>query len=173
MQVESKSKMFFLILPKRSLFSLGKDSKKLRVWFIFNVNLLFQNDDLLSCKSWLNGLRNFFHQPFGSGGCSTYSDRGSSGKQRTVYLFSAVYQVGIWVDFFAFAEQHFSVGTFLATHKEYQVVRSCKFPYVWNAIGYLSADGIIIFECDIRRDMFFDIFYDFLEFVQWLCCLRI
>ena len=87
-------------------------------------------------------------------------------RQRTVYLFSAVYQVGIWVDFFAFAEQHFSVRTFLATHKEYQVVRSGKFPYVWNAIGYLSADGIIIFECDIRRDMFFDIFYDFLEFVQ-------
>ena len=65
--------------------------------------------------------------------------------------------MGIWVDFFAFAEQHFSVRTFLATHKEYQVVRSGKFPYVWNAIGYLSADGIIIFECDIRRDMFFDI----------------
>ena len=80
--------------------------------------------------------------------------------------FSTVYQMGIRVDFLAFAEQHFSIGTFLATYEEYQIVRSGKFPYVRNTIGYLPADGIVIFECDIRRDMFFDVFYDFLEFIQ-------
>ena len=80
-------------------------------------------------------------------------------------------RVGIYL--LAFVEQDFSIGTFLAADEEYQIVRSCEFPDVGNAVGYLPAYGVVIFESDIGGYMFFYVFHDFLKFIQRLGGLRV
>lgn len=72
-----------------------------------------------------------------------------------------------------FAEKHLAVGAFLAADEEYQVVRGGKLADVGDAVGHLSADGVVIFERDIGRDVLLDILYDALEFVERFGCLRV
>ena len=124
-------------------------------------------------KFLFNRCRDFFHQPFRGGGSSTNADGGGFCQQGSVYFFRAVYQVRVGVHLLAFAEQHLAVGALLAADEEYQIVRGGKLTDIRNAVGYLTADGVVVFEGCVGRDVLFDILYDALEFVERLGCLRV
>ena len=121
----------------------------------------------------MDGRRYLFHQPLGSGGGAADAYGGGFGQQRAVYFLGAVYQVRVGVHLLAFAEQHLAVGAFLAADEEYQVVRGGKLADVGDAVGYLPADGVVVFEGGLGRDVLLDVLHDAAEFVQRLGGLRV
>ena len=101
---------------------------------------------LCLCLMLLNFIFALFHQPFRSRCGSANADSVDVLKPTEVNVRWIVNHVSLVVDSKAFVEEHLSVGTFLAAHEEYHVVSLCKFSDVWHAVGYLSADGVEVFE---------------------------
>ena len=61
----------------------------------------------------------------------------------------------------------------MQSSKEYQVVRSGEITDVGHSVGHLSADGVVILEGYVGRDVLLDVCYDALKLFERLCCLRV
>ena len=121
----------------------------------------------------IDGGINLFHQPFGGGSGSTDAYALSVVKPCRVYLFGTINDVCIRVDAEAFAEEDFPIRAFLATYEEYYVVRGGKLADVGDAVGHLSADGVVILKGYVGRDVLLDVCYDALKLFERLRCLRV
>ena len=72
---------------------------------------------------------------------------------------------GLRIYFLALVEKNLSVGTLSSAYEEYQIVAGGKVADVRHPVGYLTADGIVIFKCSIRRNVLLDVFYNLAEFI--------
>ena len=121
----------------------------------------------------IDGGINLFHQPFWGGSSPTDAYALSIVKPCWVYLFGTIYDMCIRVYAEAFAEEDFSIRAFLATYEEDYVVRGGKLADVGDAVGHLSADGVVILEGYVGRDVLLDVCHDALKLFERLCCLRL
>ena len=121
----------------------------------------------------IDGGINLFHQPFGGGSGPTDAYALSVVKPCRVYLFGTIYDMCIRVYAEAFAEEDFSIRTFLATYEEDYVVRGGKLADVGDAVGHLSADGVVILKGYVGRDVLLDVCHDALKLFERLCRLRV
>jgi len=55
-------------------------------------------------------------------------------------------KIGVGIALFAFGKKYFSVGAFLSGNKEDDIVLFCECFDMWDAVGNLTADRIMIFE---------------------------
>ena len=121
----------------------------------------------------LDGGGHLLHQPLGRGGGPANANGTRPGEQRVVYLVRAVYQVGVGVDLQALREEHLAVGAFLAADKEDEVVPGGEAADVGYAVGHLPADGVVVLEGGLGRDVRLDVVHNMAELVQRLGGLRV
>ena len=76
--------------------------------------------------------------------------------------------MGVGVHIFAFLVKDSAVGAFFAADEDEEFVVPCEGPQARHAVGYLSANGIVVFERRRRRDMRLDIIDDLPVFLQRL-----
>ena len=114
-----------------------------------------------------------FHQPFGCRCRSADADGLCVLQQGRVNFLRLIDEACVRVHLLAFVVQDFTVRALASAYEEHQVVASRKLADVRHAVGYLSADGVVILEGGIRRDVCLDVFHDLAELVERLGGLRI
>ena len=82
-------------------------------------------------------------------------------------------EVGVGVHLQTFVEENLAVRALASAHEEDKVVVRGKAADVRHPVGYLSADGVVILEGGIGRNVCLDVLHDLAELVQRLGGLRI
>ncbi len=120
----------------------------------------------------LNPLGDFFHEPLGRGGGAADAHFPDVGGQGLADVVGVGDEESPWVGFPAFLEKHFPVRAFLPGHEVDPVVAGGEFLQVWQAVGHLPADRVVVFERDAVGDPLPDLGDDGLEAVQRFGGLR-
>ena len=131
-----------------------------------NQRIIVQN--LQSSKSFLDVTLHFVHKPSRCGCRSTYPDALLAGENTHVDFLDLRDEIGALVHRAALLEEDFAVAAFGAAHKEDNIVALGKFLDFGDAVGYLAADGIVVLEADVGRDVRLDILYNTAKLVERL-----
>ena len=108
------------------------------------------------------------HEPHGCGGGSTDAYALFASEPLGAELVFAGDEVRIGVGVETFGKEDLTVATLLATHEDDEFVGCSKFAYLVDAIGYLTADGVVALEGVSACVECIDFLYDLLESLQGL-----
>lgn len=113
-----------------------------------------------------------FHQPFRRGSGAANTDTARAIEPFPTKRRRRVYEISTGIDATAGLKENAAVAAFEATHEDDDIVAHGKIADIRQAIGHLSADGVVGTECGRRLDVRRDIVHNLAEPLQRFGGLR-